>query len=86
MVGSSHRSEQRDDNHQPNDTMNANLTAVLRRQLFAAYDCFRVMGQDSENYLAYLHGDSKKLLSETWVAFGQGSDSLLSFAEKIRLA
>ena len=22
MVGSSHRSEQRDDNHQPNDTMN----------------------------------------------------------------
>jgi hypothetical protein len=34
MVGSSHRSEQRDDNHQPNDTMN--YTVTTRRSIPAS--------------------------------------------------
>jgi len=84
MVGSSHRSEQRDDNHQPNETMNAHhsiaasafskstLRKLAKAGLFIVSATF-IPGADG----SYANGESAYVLSN-----GQ----IKSYLEVLKLA
>jgi hypothetical protein len=54
-VGSSHRSEQRDDNHQPNDTMNATYNDDT--QLLSNYRKHRASNNPTGMGAVYLYND-----------------------------
>lgn len=57
----------------------------LKLRLEAAYDLCKMFGAITDCYInQHLSPNDQKLLKDAWVLLGDGEDSMLSFAGKVR--